>query len=179
MSDSNKTTDGPRLQIVPLSLKRANELVRFWHRHHQPIAKAKFALGVADTGRLCGAAIVSHPVARLLDDGVSLEVSRSVTDGTKNANSALYGAISRAAKAMGYVRVLTYIRQDEPGTSLKAAGWICDDPEIRRRKWNMANRVREDKTEIIERQRWVWYSGLEAVDLIFPEFERPQLCMAI
>lgn len=38
----------------------------------------------------------------------------------------LYGAACRAAKAMGYRKVITYILQSEPGTSLKASGFYCE-----------------------------------------------------
>lgn len=31
----------------------------------------------------------------------------------------------RAARAMGYHKLITYILDTEPGTSLKAAGWKC------------------------------------------------------
>jgi hypothetical protein len=161
------------LQVVPISLKEANTLVQHWHRHHKPLAQSKFCIGVAEyDGRLCGAAIVGRPVARLLDDGVSLEVNRCVTDGTPNACSLLYGAVARAAKALGYLRCWTYTRANEPGASLRGAGWVLDDPAIRARSWNMPGRPRIDKTEIIGRQRWLWESGLKAIDVQFPALER-------
>ena len=61
-----------------------------------------------------------------MDDGITLEINRCATDGTYNACSMLYGAASRAAKALGYKRIITYTRESEPGTSLKASNWICD-----------------------------------------------------
>jgi hypothetical protein len=135
--------------------------------------QAKFCIGVmADDGRVCGAAITGRPVARLLDDGMTLEVNRCVTDGTPNACSALYGAVARVAKAQGFARVYTYTRIDEPGSSLRAAGWKLDDPAIRARSWNMPGRVRIDKTEIIGRQRWLWESGLPPVEPKFPALEK-------
>ncbi len=70
-----------------------------------------------------GVATAGRPVARHLDDGLTLEVNRTCTDGTRNANSLLYGAVWRAAKAMGYVRCITYTQADECGASLRAAGW--------------------------------------------------------
>ena len=75
---------------------------------------------------MCGAAMVGRPVSRYLDDGMTLEVNRCCTDGTRNACSMLYGAATRAAKALGYRRIITYTLQSEPGTSLKASNWICD-----------------------------------------------------
>lgn len=164
----------PRLRILPMTIDEANTLVKHWHRHHRPLARAKFCLGVCDDadGRVCGAAIVGRPVARLLDDGITLEVNRCVTDGTANACSSLYGAVARAAKALGYVRVFTYTRVDEPGTSLRAAGWTLDDPATRARSWNMPNRARIDRTEIIGRQRWLWASGVTPVVPQFPALSR-------
>jgi len=38
----------------------------------------------------------------------------------------LYGALIRAAWALGYDRVLTYTLPEESGTSLRAAGWDCE-----------------------------------------------------
>ena len=32
----------------------------------------------------------------------------------------------RAAKALGYKRIITYTLASEPGTSLRAAGWKCE-----------------------------------------------------
>jgi len=82
-------------------------------------------IGVCDdTGRLCGVAMVGRPVARRLDDGVTIEVNRTCTDGTPNANSALYAAAWRVAAAMGYRRIVTYTQEGETGASLTAAGWV-------------------------------------------------------
>lgn len=165
----------PRLRIFPITLAKANTLVQHWHRHHKPVDQSRFCIGVCDeyNGTIFGAAIVGRPVARLLDDGTTLEVNRCVTDGTPNACSALYGAVARAAKALGYQRVFTYTRSDEPGTSLRAAGWLLDDGAIRARTWNMPGRPRLDKTEIIGRQRWLWASGLNAVEPKFPLLALP------
>lgn len=73
-----------------------------------------------------GAAIVGRPVSRELDPYLLAEVTRLVTDGLLNACSFLYGACARVAKAMGFSRIQTYILEEEPGTSLKAAGWKFD-----------------------------------------------------
>lgn len=114
-----------RLFIVPLKFSEANELVRRWHRHHQPIQTIRFALGIFDDeGQPHGAAIVGPPVARLAGHPRTVaEVTRLVTDGTPNACSMLYGAAARAAQAMGFERIQTFILDAEPGTSLRAAGW--------------------------------------------------------
>jgi hypothetical protein len=83
-------------------------------------------LGVVDeTGVLHGAAIVGRPVARAVDQYKVAEVTRLVTDGTKNACSILYAAAARACRAMGFESIQTYTLEEEPGTSLRAAGWDC------------------------------------------------------
>lgn len=114
------------LHPIPLELSEANALVAQWHRHHQPSQGHRFSLGVIDDdGVLHGAAIVGRPVARLAGSPRDvLEVVRLVTDGTPNACSLLYAAAARAGRAMGYRRIQTYILGAEPGTSLRAAGWV-------------------------------------------------------
>ena len=114
------------LAIVPCSRKQANDFIRLHHRHHRPTPGDKFCIGAADDGRVCGVAVVAHPVARALMDGKTLEVRRVATDGTKNACSLLYSACRRAAFAIGYTRLLTYTLPEEGGASLRASGWECD-----------------------------------------------------
>jgi len=113
------------LSLRPVSLKEANAYVQQHHRHHKPVTGHKFSIGCTDGEKLVGVAIVGRPVSRYLDDGWTLEVNRLCTDGTKNACSMLYAAAWRAARAMGYHKIITYTLESEPGTSLKAAGWHC------------------------------------------------------
>lgn len=115
------------LDLVPITLAEANAFVEQKHRHHGKTAGHKFSVAVADTEtkEIVGVAIVGRPVSRFLDDGWTLEVNRLCTDGTKNACSMLYAAAWRAARAMGYKKLVTYILESESGTSLKAAGWKC------------------------------------------------------
>jgi hypothetical protein len=112
-----------RLALVPLDLDEANAFVAEHHRHHRPVVGHKFSLGAALAERIVGVAIVGRPVARLRDDGATLEITRLCTDGTRNACSFLYGAAARAAFALGYRRIGTYILANENGASLRAAGW--------------------------------------------------------
>ena len=115
----------PMLEICPISLKEANAFVEQYHRHHRPVTGHKFSIGCTDGEKVVGVAIVGRPVSRYLDDGWTLEVNRLCTDGTRNACSMLYAAAWRAARAMGYHKLITYILDTESGTSLKAAGWKC------------------------------------------------------
>lgn len=103
------------LDICPITLKEANAFVEQYHRHHKPVVGHKFYIGCTDGEKIVGVAIVGRPVSRYLDDGWTLEVNRLCTDGTRNACSMLYAAAWRAAKAMGYKRVVTYILDSENG----------------------------------------------------------------
>lgn len=114
----------PLLRVGPVTLRAARAYVSANHRHLRAPAGGKFAVGVIDArGTLRGVAIAGRPVARHDDDGRTLEVTRVATDGCLNACSALYGAARRAARALGYERLLTYTLADEPGVSLRASGW--------------------------------------------------------
>lgn len=113
------------LVVVPVSFREACAFVAAHHRHNKPPRGHKFSVGLMRGDLpLVGVAMAGRPVARALDDGVTLEVNRTCTDGTPNANSKLYGAVWRAAVAMGYRRCITYTQADESGASLRAAGWL-------------------------------------------------------
>lgn len=114
------------LTIRPISIAKANAFVEQHHRHHGKKTGCRFAIACYDGEQLRGVAICSNPVARNADDGLTLEVARLCTDGTRNACSLLYGACARIAKDMGFRKVQTYILESEAGTSLKASGWICE-----------------------------------------------------
>lgn len=143
----------PRLELVPLTLAEANAFVAQHHRHHVPVVGHKFSIGVAKDDEVVGVCILGRPVARGRDDGWTLEVTRLVTDGTPNACSMLYGAAARAAFALGYKRIGTYILESEPGTSLRAAGWKCI-AEVRGRSWNTTSRPRVDKHPLQGKLLW-------------------------
>jgi hypothetical protein len=115
-----------RLRVIPISYRTACQFIRTHHRHLAPPQGHKFSLGLTQTGPgggLVGVAMIGRPVARHLDDGLTAEVTRLCTDATGNACSALLAAAWRTARAMGYQKMITYTRVDEPGTSLYAVGW--------------------------------------------------------
>jgi hypothetical protein len=132
------------LEIVPCELVEANDFVSQHHRHHRPVTGHKFSLAVSDGETVRGVAIVGRPSSRMLQDGETLEVTRVATDGAINACSALYAACWRAARAMGYRRLVTYILADELGTSVRAAGWK-EVGATRGGSWNRPNRPRVDR----------------------------------
>lgn len=103
------------LHLVPVSFADACGFVAMHHRHHRPPQGCKFVVGVADANALLrGVLIAGRPVARLFNDGMTLEVTRVATDGTSNANSMLYGAARRACSALGYRRLITSPSKTRP-----------------------------------------------------------------
>lgn len=146
--------DMTRLTLVPLSFRTARAFISEHHRHHRPPQGMKFAIGARDeTDALVGVVVVGRPVSRQLDDGFTAEVTRLCTLGGRNVCSFLYGAARRAAFAMGYRRVLTYILASESGTSLKASGYRF----VRLAgggSWSRAKRLREDKAPTEVKQLW-------------------------
>lgn len=114
------------LELRPIAFRDAQDFVRDNHRHNKPPVGHKFSIACYDGEKLCGVVMVGRPVARAFDDGLTLEVNRCCTDGTHNACTILYGAACRAARALGYKRIVTYTRESEPGTSLRASNWIND-----------------------------------------------------
>ena len=95
------------LKLIPVPLAQANSFVAEHHRHHKPVRGHKFSLGCMRNGFLVGVAIVGRPVSRYLDNGKTLEVNRLCSTGEKNVCSFLYGAAARAAKALGYEKIIT------------------------------------------------------------------------
>jgi hypothetical protein len=123
MTPASARTTGD-LWLVPVTFRQACEFVAAHHRHHGPPQGMKFAIGVAAAGgALAGVVIAGRPVARRLDDGLTIEVTRTCTSGAANANSMLYAAAWRAARDLGYRRAITYTQAGESGASLRAAGW--------------------------------------------------------
>jgi hypothetical protein len=148
----------PLYRIVPVTKTRARQFVQEFHRHNEAPSsqQVSFAVGLESNGELVGVMTAGRPVARMLDDGFTLEVNRTcVRDFHRNANSRLYGACARAAKALGYVRLVTYTLTDETGTSLKASGFRMV-AEIKGGIWdrpNQADRLRHDVTIWGERRQ--------------------------
>ena len=141
------------LTLQPITQKEANRFITDHHRHHLPPQGWKFGIAVNDGKQVVGVITVGRPVARMLDDGWTLEVTRCATDGTRNAPSKLYGAAKRAAFALGYKRIITYTLQFEPGTSLVAANWKCLG-EAGGGTWNRKSRPRVDTHPVEQKTLW-------------------------
>ena len=142
------------MNITPINLDEANAFVATHHRHHNPVVGYKFAIAVSE-GEVCGVAIIGRPVSRHLDDGWTLEVNRCCTDGTRNACSMLYSGAWKAAKALGYRRLITYTLPEEGGASLRGAGWKLVG-ERGGGNWNVKSRPRIDTAEHLSGQKHLW-----------------------
>lgn len=151
------------LHMAPIGLRAANAWIVKVHRHHGPVRGHKFSVAVVDEhGEIRGVGIAGRPVARALDDGEHLEVLRVATDGTRNACSMLYGALRRAALALGYrpENVLTYTLASEPGASLRAAGWHAVATTAGG-TWGCPSRPRIDRHPTNPKIRWAAAPPLE------------------
>jgi len=143
------------LELVPLSHREAFAFVEDWHRHNLPPRGIKFALGASKDRVLVGVVCVGRPLARRLQDGHTLEVTRTCTDGTRNVNSFLYAAAWRATRALGYSRLVTYTQAGETGSSLRGAGWRIIGERPARPGWDAPSRPR-DGTSYLSTDRMLW-----------------------
>lgn len=141
------------LEICPLTYKEACLFIDIYHRHHKPPQGYKFAIGVHNGERVVGVATIGRPVSRNLDNSWTAEVTRCCTDGTPHVASKLYAAAWRACRAMGYKRLVTYTLIEEPGTSLKAAGWTALY-QTAGKSWDVPSRPRVDKHPLGRKTLW-------------------------
>ncbi len=142
-----------KMEIIHIELSEANAFVEKHHRHHSPVVGHRFSMGATMGGNLVGVAIIGRPVSRMLDDGLTLEVNRVATDGTRNACSILYGAARRACFALGYKRLVTYTLPSEGGASLSGAGWKCLGTS-NGGKWSRPSRERFDEENTQQKLKW-------------------------
>ncbi|WP_448673341.1 XF1762 family protein [Pseudoxanthomonas mexicana] len=153
----NSPCGGNGFELRPVKRDRdVRPFIRDHHRHHGIPTGYLWGHGLHDScGELVGVATVGRPVARMLDDGLTVEVTRCCTDGSPNACSMLYGAARRAAIAKGYRRGLTYILASEDGGSLRASGyellWT-----VRGRSWDAKSRRRVDKHPTTDKAAYGW-----------------------
>ena len=146
------------LYAVPMKLNESIEFVKNFHRHNKPPAGGLFSVGVSDGENLVGVAIVSRPVARMLDDGETVEVIRCCVNenAPKGSCSFLYARCWQAAKALGWKRIITYTLQSESGASLKGAGWkiIAELKERNPKDWQ--NRPNREWQPVVGQAKFRW-----------------------
>ena len=142
------------LVVQPIALADANRFVVAHHHHSRHVVGHLWSVGLwSGLLELRGVAIVGRPVARALDDGLTVEVTRLATDGVRNGCSALYAACRREACRRGFQRVVTYTLASESGSSLRGAGWT-PVARVRGRDWDTPARRRHRRTSTPDRIRW-------------------------
>lgn len=156
------------LIAVPINLREANAFVAQHHRHHEEVRGCIFVVGCAlsvatgltpgVTSAVVGVAIVGRPVARGLQDGWTAEVTRVATNGTRNACSFLYRSSWRAARALGYRKLVTYTLPEEGGASLRGAGFKLIG-EAGGGTWDRQERPRIDTHPTQVKLRWELTDG--------------------
>lgn len=147
------------MRLVPVTLREARSFVAQHHRHHRAPQGGLFAVAAATNTDIVAVAIIGRPVARELADDFTAEVTRLCAaplvdgGGMRNACSLLYAAAWRAARALGYRRLVTYILASETGTSLRAAGWRCV-AQTSGGTWDRPSRPRVDLHPLQAKLRW-------------------------
>jgi hypothetical protein len=154
------------LAVSPWTVKQALPFVAKVHRRLPRIQGAMWAVALLADGQIVGTALVGWPARKL--NGDTLSVLRvAVVEGHKNGCSMLYGACSRAGKAMGAKNMVTYTHVDEPGTSLRAAGWV-DGGLTDGGEWSRESRPRLPGIDAEEKRRW-WAPWSERAKWSRPE----------
>lgn len=147
------------LKLVHVELATANAFITRWHRHHGRVQGHRFSIGAKLDGRLVGIAVIGRPLGGQRQDRWA-EVTRLCSDGTPNVCSFLYGAAARAAFALGFTRIQTYIMKDESGASLKAAGWSFDRMSLAS-GWHKRGRPLADH---LNGRKQLWFRGENSPD---------------
>lgn len=112
-----------QMTVVPLTVRAIRAHVRAWHRHLPEVQGGLFGAGLESGGGVVAVALAGNP-ARVWQGTGRIVISRvAVGEAAPNACSKLYGALCRAAEALGYREAWTYTLPHEPGTSLRAAGF--------------------------------------------------------
>jgi len=142
------------LNLIPIKFQDACDYIAIYHRHNKPPTGHKYSIAASLDNEIIGVIMVGRPVSRMLDDGLTLEVNRCCTDGTKNACSFLYGAAWRVAKNLGYKKIITYTLECESGASLNGAGWIPEKRLIGA-TWSRSTRERQNQpAQLMNKIRW-------------------------
>lgn len=145
--------------LSPCTVKAAMLKVRQWHRHLPKIQGGLFAVAaVDDSGECVGVAIAGHPNQVWMNSG-RIVISRVATNGHENACSLLYGSLCRAAKALGYKEAWTYTLPEEPGTSLRAAGFV-DMGMTDSGEYSRPSRARAPAVRAEPKRRWLRQLGV-------------------
>ena len=144
--------------LGPYPVKYAAAWVKTVHRRLPDMAGAMWCVGLWDGPKMLGLAVVGRP-SRMLDVPARSRIHTqivqrvAVVEGVPNGCSMLYGSCSRSGKAMGLDDMVTYIHLDEPGTSLKASGWVKGG-ETDGGEWTRPSRKRKKAEDPESKIRW-------------------------
>lgn len=147
------------LQIEPIGFGAARAFIGAHHGHCAPPRGWRFGAAIRNGWSLLGVVTIGNPVAPALNRTGTVEVNRlCVRRDTapllrRDCCSKLYAWSAREAERRGFGRIITYVRADEQGTSLKAAGWVCEGP-AGGRAWHSAKRSRSNVNAWIGKTRW-------------------------
>lgn len=114
------------LELRPCTLAEARRHIAANHSHNKAPVGWLFGTSVYANEQLAGVGVCSRPTAIGWNGKPYVEVTRVCTTGTRNACSMLYGALTKAALALGYTRVYTYTLATECASCVKAAGFVFD-----------------------------------------------------
>jgi hypothetical protein len=155
-TDKSSSGSNRSLNLQPITESEANAFIDEHHSTHDADQGWKFGVGVNDGRKVVGVAKVGRPRSRHQDDGETLEVTRCATDGTKNVASKLYAAAWRAARNMGYRRLITYTLADsEEGIPLRAVnGYEVVHERTGGGDWSSNSRPRVDTSP--DEQKTLW-----------------------
>ena len=143
------------MEIIPIEISTASMFVQQFHRHSGRVRGSKFAIGLMREDEMVGVAIAGRPLARMLDDGLTIEIRRvCVKEGVKNGSSMLYGRMRRICQTMGYKKIITYTLLSETGSSLKAVNAKIVG-ETKPGSWSRKGRQRIDK-KITKEPKYRW-----------------------
>ena len=151
---------GLRLRPITVKHHAAIAFVAKVHRRLPRVQGAMWGVSVINgDDEVVGVAIVGHPSQeQTTRTNEHLRVLRvAVREGQPNGCSMLYGACWRAARAMGALRMDTHTHLDEPGTSLRAAGWISGGL-TEGREHDRPSRRRPKAVDALPKRRW-WAPG--------------------
>ena len=114
------------LRVVPATVKAVVPWINARHRHLKRLKGGLLACAISrgEPHEWCGAGVVANPAQVWQGTGRCVISRVCVVEGVQNGCSMIYGALAGAVRSLGYVEVWTYTLPEEPGTSLRAAGFV-------------------------------------------------------
>ncbi len=149
-----------RPSLTPITGKQAMQWVADTHRHLPKLQGALFAVAVREAGQIVAVGTAGNPprvwqgTGRFVITRVAAKpVAADPGEHAKPYCTMIYGALCRAGKALGYREAWTYTLAEEPGTSLRAAGFE-DMGLTRAEEWTRPSRTRAAAVRPEAKRRW-------------------------